>query len=48
MKSLKSIFALLLPLFMLADVSIYDIQFTTSAGDGTYPSPYAGQTVTTG
>jgi predicted phosphodiesterase len=28
--------------------SIYDIQHTTNAGDGTYPSPLNGQTVTTG
>jgi hypothetical protein len=28
--------------------TIYDIQYTTTpGGDGTYPSPYAGQTVTT-
>jgi len=28
-------------------LSIYDLQYTTVAGDGTYPSPYAGQLVTT-
>jgi len=28
-------------------VTIYEIQYTTEAGSGTYPSPYAGQTVTT-
>ncbi len=28
-----------------AAVSIYDIQYTTDAGDGTYPSTYAGQNV---
>ena len=33
---------------ILADVSISEIQFTLDAGDGTYPSPLAGQTVTTG
>ncbi len=26
---------------------IYDLQYTTNAGDGTYPSPYVGQIVTT-
>jgi len=31
----------------LFSVSIYDIQFTDDAGDGTYPSTYAGQVVTT-
>lgn len=30
------------------DVSIYNIQYTTNAGNGTYPSPYLGQIVTTG
>jgi len=33
---------------LLSAVSIYDIQYTTQPGDGTYPSSYAGQTVTTG
>lgn len=33
---------------LLSAVSIYDIQYTTQAGDGTYPSSFAGQTVTTG
>lgn len=28
-------------------VSIYDIQYTTNPGDGTYPSPFATQEVTT-
>ena len=31
-----------------SQVSIYEIQFTEQAGDGTYPSPLLGQTVTTG
>jgi len=31
-----------------AQVSIYDIQYTEVAGDGTYPSPLADQIVTTG
>lgn len=40
---------LILPAALLAgQVSIYDIQFTNNPGsDGTYPSPYRGQTVTT-
>lgn len=45
------LFTLLLflcPLLIMADVSIYDIQFTTVADDGTYPSLFDGQTVTTG
>jgi hypothetical protein len=32
---------------LFAQTSIYDIQYTEDAGDGTYPSPYDGQTVTT-
>ncbi len=28
-------------------LSIYDLQYTTAAGDGTYPSPYVNQVVTT-
>lgn len=34
--------------FAFAQTSIYDIQYTTNAGDGTYPSSYNGQIVTTG
>jgi len=30
----------------LSGVTIYDIQYTTNAGSGTYPSPYQNQTVT--
>lgn len=33
---------------ILGGVTIHDIQFTTSSGDGTYPSNYEGETVTTG
>jgi calcineurin-like phosphoesterase family protein len=33
---------------LLNGLSIFDIQFTTNPGDGTYPSEYEGQTVTTG
>ena len=32
----------------LLGISIYDIQYTTDPGNGTYPSPYEGQIVTTG
>jgi len=39
---------LLLPLTILADMSIYDIQYTENAGEGTYPSPVTGQVVQTG
>ncbi len=40
---------LILPVSLLAgQTSIYDIQFTNNPGsDGTYPSPYRGQVVTT-
>ncbi|PLX17040.1 MAG: hypothetical protein C0599_14280 [Salinivirgaceae bacterium] len=38
----------LLPLFLNAQISIYDIQYTTESVDGTYPSTYANQIVTTG
>jgi predicted phosphodiesterase len=38
----------LIPLFLNAQTSIYDIQYTTESVDGTYPSTYANQTVTTG
>ncbi|MCT4646513.1 MAG: hypothetical protein N4A74_16105, partial [Carboxylicivirga sp.] len=37
-----------LPMLLWSQISIYDIQYTTDAGaDWTYPSPYAGQAVTT-
>ena len=39
---------LLIPPALISQVSIYDIQFTTDPGEGSYPSPYVGQTVTTG
>ncbi|MEA1972639.1 MAG: hypothetical protein U9N34_05025 [Candidatus Cloacimonadota bacterium] len=42
------VLALLTITMVLGAQSIYDIQFTTDAGsDGTYPSTYEGQTVTT-
>ncbi len=48
MKKLLTIALLYLPFFVWGQTSIYDIQYTTDAGDGTWPSTYAGQTVTTG
>ena len=48
MKKALIIILLALPIIAHAQVSIYDIQYTTNAGDGTYPSPYEGQTVETG
>jgi predicted phosphodiesterase len=37
-----------MPILLFAQTSIYDIQYTTVAGDGTYPSLLSWQTVTTG
>ena len=49
MKKFLVILAVLLPSLLFAQVSIYDVQYTTNAGGGgTYPSPYEGQTVTIG
>jgi predicted phosphodiesterase len=50
MKSIWIILTLVLIPFLLIGqpVSIYDIQYTTSPGNGTYPSPYEGQVITTG
>ncbi|ALO15004.1 flagellar basal body rod modification protein [Salinivirga cyanobacteriivorans] len=48
MKKLLTIAFLCLPFLVLAQTSIYDIQYTSEAGGGTWPSTYAGQTVTTG
>jgi len=47
-KLITAIFILTIPVLVLAQTSIYDIQYTTDAGDGTYPSAYNGQQVTTG
>ena len=47
-KSLVSIVISLIPFLLFAQVSIYDIQYTTNSGDGTYPSALSGQVVTTG
>src|SRR6056297_1376971 len=48
MKFFTSLILSLLPFFLMGQISIFDIQYTTEAGDGTYPSLYAGETVTTG
>lgn len=48
MRSLAIFVLTLLPMLLIGQTSIYDIQHTTVAGDGTYPSLYEGQTVTTG
>jgi hypothetical protein len=48
---MKKIFLTILLIGMIgilsAQTSIYDIQYTEDAGDGTYPSPYVDQSVTT-
>ncbi len=44
MKKLSAVF-LLFPVFVFA-TTIYDVQYTDYPGDGTYPSPMDGQTVT--
>ncbi|MFC2151129.1 metallophosphoesterase [Bacteroidota bacterium] len=33
---------------LFAQISIYDIQYTNNSGDGSFPSDYEGQSVTTG
>jgi DNA repair exonuclease SbcCD nuclease subunit len=50
MKRIISLLLILAPVFLFAQTSIYDIQYTTYAGsDGwSYPSTKNGQTVTTG
>lgn len=48
MKKLIATLSIIVPLVLNAQVSIYNIQYTTNPGDGTYPSGYAGQVVTTG
>ncbi|HNX00077.1 MAG TPA: hypothetical protein PLE74_01905 [Candidatus Cloacimonadota bacterium] len=44
--SLLLLVFLVLATMPLLALSVHDIQYTTNAGDGTYPSPYAGQSVT--
>ncbi|MBM4399059.1 MAG: metallophosphoesterase [Candidatus Cloacimonetes bacterium] len=46
MTKLKMLLLFCLLAGLLNAVTIYDIQYTTNAGNGTYPSPYAGQYVT--
>ncbi len=48
MRSLALFILGLVPMLLIGQTSIYEIQYTTIAGDGSYPSPYEGQTVTTG
>ena len=44
-----TLFIIIFGITILNSISIYDIQHTTDPGpDGTYPSPYNGQIVTTG
>ena len=47
MRTFLLIACLSLACFFLNALSIHDIQYTTNAGSGTYPSLYAGQTVST-
>jgi len=47
MKLTWIILLLCVAVLSLNAVTIYEIQYTTEAGNGTYPSPFAGQTVTT-
>ena len=48
MSKLAILFFSLFPILLMGQTSIYDIQYTTIPGDGSYPSLYEGQTVTTG
>lgn len=48
MKKVLIVIAILLPSVLFSQVSIYNIQYTTNAGNGTYPSLYQNQIVTTG
>ncbi len=48
MKNSIAVIFSFLPFLLFAQTSIYDIQYTTVAGDGTYPSLHVGETVTTG
>ena len=47
MKTLFTFILYLLPFILTAQTSIYNIQYTTEQGDGTYPSLYADEIVTT-
>jgi len=46
MKKFMFLFIVLAIIGTLSATTIYDIQYTTNAGDGTYPSPMDGQDVT--
>ncbi|MCD4820149.1 MAG: T9SS type A sorting domain-containing protein [Candidatus Cloacimonetes bacterium] len=46
MKKFKILFFVLFVIGSLSATTIYDIQYTTNAGDGTYPSPMVDQEVT--
>ena len=46
MKKYLIIFVLILFIGSLSATTVYDIQYTTNAGDGTYPSPMSDQEVT--
>ena len=46
MKKLLSVFVVLIFVFTCFATTIYDVQYTTIAGDGTYPSLLEGDTVT--
>jgi hypothetical protein len=46
MKRFALISLMILSLGLAFGLSCYDVQYTETAGDGTYPSPYAGQTIT--
>jgi len=48
MKKYKLLLIVTLLITNIFGVSIHDIQYTTNAGDGTYPSNYNGSTTTTG
>jgi len=48
MKKLLVVIFSILPFLLFAQTSIYDIQYTTEAGDGTYPSLHVGDIVSTG
>lgn len=47
MNRILIILLICLAAFSLRAVTIYEIQYATESGNGTYPSPYAGQSVTT-
>ena len=48
MKKQILLFSLIFFTINIFGISIHDIQYTNTAGDGTYPSDYNGSTVTTG